>query len=161
MVLRAVLFDPGFSIEANYYAKAVDWDSRQRQQQQRKQLGWQLQLRTWSQAGRTQLEIQLQDRTGAELPNVNLSVEAFANARSQLRISQPLVAVGQGHYQTLLTPTSSGLWEMRFRVQAEGVDYVQTVRRDLARNSPGRPFVPKPRVPVAKPVAKTSAPSKP
>lgn len=131
LVLRAVLFDPAHSVETDYYQKAVNWDERQAQQRQRVQLGWQLGVRTESKGNRTELEVHLLDREGAELNQLNLSVEAFSNVRSNFRLNQSLEALGGGRYRTQLMPTTKGLWEIRVRVQAEGVDYVESLRREL------------------------------
>lgn len=136
LVLQAVLFDPGFSVEADYYRKALEWDTQQEQARQRLELGWQLLLTTTSQQRSTQIEVQLVDREGVRVKGATLSVEAFANARSHFRLYQEFQAVGDGVYLARLAPTGTGLWELRIRVRAEGVDYVERVRRELTEIEP-------------------------
>ena len=130
-VLQAVLHDPSFAIEPDYYQKAVDWDARTEEQRQGVAEGWTTDL-ALSQRGRlAELRVALTEATGAAITGARLSVTAFHNARASETQSVALEESTPGSYRGALAVTRPGLWELRVLVETRGVRYVTVFRRDL------------------------------
>lgn len=120
--------DPGFSLERDYYDKAVHWEREQAQAQQNERLGYRLTLRAEDPSA---LEVGLSERSGAALRGASVRAEAFANARAGNVQSLVFVEGPNGTYRAQLGSPRAGLWEFRFRVESAGERFTEVVRTDV------------------------------
>lgn len=130
--------DSSFGIEPDYYAKGVAWDAHQAQELTNRNLGWITQLDlVAAQPGIVELRLALMDSSGVALQGAQVSVEAFANARSAQRLNQPFVADSTG-YRALLPLDMPGIWEFRLSVKHGETVYTEILRRELDSALVGR-----------------------
>src|SRR5689334_2430572 len=76
--------DPSFSVEHDYYRKAVQWDSTMVQARENQRLGWRLAPTLTPIIGHdgSTLTVSLTDGSGAPIRDVTIDVTAFFNARA-------------------------------------------------------------------------------
>jgi nitrogen fixation protein FixH len=130
--------DPHFSLEANYYDKAVHWDRSQREARDSAALGLQLDLpKTLLQSpdGRVEVELRVADRERAPLPGAVVELEAFPNAYASRIERVRLHEAAPGVYRAVLTGRTRGLWELRFSVVKGSQRFLQSLRRDVGKGS--------------------------
>jgi nitrogen fixation protein FixH len=127
--------DPGFSLEKDYYQRAVHWDREQAQWAANARLGYHVALSLGAVADRPELVLTVADRAGAPLPLASVSVEGFPNARAGERRTFVLARSEDGSFRAPLEHARPGLWEFRITVQAGGERYTETVRRDVTRGA--------------------------
>lgn len=127
--------DPGFSLERDYYSRAVHWDREQAQRQENRRLGYQLTLESSDPAA---LVARLHDRNGEELRGATVSAEAFANARAGNIRKLAFTEGADGTYRAQLDSPRPGLWEFRFRVEHAALHFTDVVRADVLAGS-GKP----------------------
>ncbi|HWA74016.1 MAG TPA: FixH family protein [Polyangiaceae bacterium] len=120
--------DPSFSLERDYYDRAVHWDREQAQAAENQRLGYQLSLRV---SGPGEVEVSLADRQGGELRGAVLRAEAFSNARAANVQKLSFLEAADGTYRARIDAPRPGLWEFRFRVETQGQHFTQVVRADL------------------------------
>lgn len=120
--------DPSFSLERDYYDRAVHWDREQAQAERNRRLDYRISLRTLA---APELEVTLTDRKGEALRGASVRAEAFANARAANITQLAFSEASDGHYRARLDAPRAGLWEFRFRVDAQGQRFTQVVRADL------------------------------
>lgn len=126
--------DASFAVEPDYYRKAVEWDRAMAQEARNAELGWMVSVRLEpADAGRARLVALVRDRTGAELTDADVRVEAFPSARGREIASVALEpARGAGVYTGLLPSARPGLWEVRVRVTRGAEVFTRTLTQDLA-----------------------------
>lgn len=109
--------DPSFAIEANYYQKAVQWDSTLAQATRNRALGWQIdpRLAAYSARDGAVLHVSLTDSSGAPITDATVRVAALFNARAGTVIDATLERDGDG-YSVRLPVNHRGQWELRFAV---------------------------------------------
>jgi nitrogen fixation protein FixH len=128
--------DPGFSLEPNYYDKAVHWDRAQAEARASEALGYRVELAEplRLRADRSiELELSLVDRQGAPLGGARVEVDAFPNATASRVQRTSLREVAPGRYRATLAQGALGLWELRVSAERDGQRYRQVLRRDVAR----------------------------
>ena len=123
--------DPGFALEKNYYERAVHWDELEAQRLTNERLGYHLSLRTEAVSSGVEVVVRLDDRAGIALPDAEVAVEAFANARAANRERLVLRSAPDGSYRAALANARPGLWEFRCDVRVAGEHFTQVVRTDL------------------------------
>lgn len=121
--------DPSFSVEPNYYEKAIAWDSAMAQARENQRLGWRLETRLGeiSAARDTRLDVRLVDSTGAPIPDATVQVAAFFNARASHVLSATLRR-DTIDYTARLPMTHAGEWEFRFDVHRGRQHFTNTTR---------------------------------
>jgi hypothetical protein len=127
--------DPSFAVEHDYYRKALTWDRHQAQAARNQALGWRLNvdLSTSTTEGSNQIDVVariIDDE--AEIRGATVELEAFHNARAGEIQRVRLAEEPGGTYRTRLPLHRLGLWEFRFLVRHEGLEFTETVRRDVA-----------------------------
>lgn len=130
--------DPSFSLEPDYYAKAVHWDRSQAQLRENQALGFALaihQAPLVSPGGRTQIELALTDRAGLAIAGARLEVTAFPNAFATHVERLMLLEVAPGIYRGELKHGVPGLWELRCNVDVGSSHYARALRTDLVKRS--------------------------
>lgn len=138
-VMQLANADPSFSVEPDYYRKAVEWDSTMAQQQRNATLGWQLSVESMQVAGaQALLTVLLVDSVGAPIPDGTLSVDATHNALADQVVTTTLVPAGSGRYTGTIKGARPGIWELRL-VATRGADRFTTrLRHDTARKPAAR-----------------------
>lgn len=122
--------DPSFAVEQDYYRKAVAWDDTQAQATENAKLDWSVELELDPRGSELWLRARVKDSRGVVIPDAQVDVEAFANARAAQVVRATLVQERDAH-ATRVPLVRSGLWELRFTVQARGERFTQTIRRDV------------------------------
>jgi len=125
--------DPGFSLEKDYYQRAVHWDREQEQWAANARLGYHVALSLG--ADRPELVLTVADRAGAPLPEASVSIEGFPNARASERRTLVLARGEDGSFRAPLEHARPGLWEFRITVEAGGERYTETVRSEVTRRA--------------------------
>jgi nitrogen fixation protein FixH len=123
--------DPSFSVEPDYYRKAVQWDSTMAQARENERLGWRVEPRI-SPIGRSvsTLSVTLTDGTGLPIRNAKIDVTAFFNARADSVVRVELHDTGSS-YDARLPIHHAGEWELRFDVHRGGQRFTNTTRVDV------------------------------
>ncbi|MDZ4674903.1 MAG: FixH family protein [Gemmatimonadota bacterium] len=137
-VMRLASADPSFSIEPDYYRKAVDWDSTMAQQARSAALGWRLTVRSMHPTadGRAVLAVQLVDPAGAPLSDATVTVAATHNARADRVATATLTPAGAGVYTGLIAGSRPGIWELRFLATRGNDRFAARLRHDTERDAP-------------------------
>lgn len=125
--------DPSFSIEPDYYAKAIAWDSTMAQARTNATLGWHLtpSLAPFAKDG-AHLTASLTDSTGAQIDNANVVVSAMYVGRASVVLVDTLAA-DAGGYSTTLPVAHSGQWELQFNVTRGADRFTATTRAEAVR----------------------------
>ncbi len=109
--------DPSFSVEQDYYKKAIGWDSTMAQARENQRLGWRLQPRLGAMSSNNgaRLDVVLVDSVGAPIRDATVRVSAFYNARASAIVHATLDR-RPAAYSVQLPVTQTGEWEFRFDV---------------------------------------------
>ena len=130
MISKAV-GDPSFSVERDYYRKAVAWDAQREQLEHNALLGWKLVLVARPTARGSELSVRLSDRVGAPITDARVRVEAFFNARAGDVATMRLEPTANGEYHATLPLKRPGWWELRFLAARGDQRFTAIVREDL------------------------------
>lgn len=130
-MVSVALDDPSFSVEADYYEKAIGWDAHQAEVAHNQELGWQLTTQLEAQGGDVVLAATLRDARGAPLSGARVSVEAFPVARGTQVLNAVFTERGGGVYAAALPMRRVGLWELRFVVERGGERFTAVKREEL------------------------------
>ena len=124
--------DPSSVAEPDYYAKAIAWEDRQRQEARNRELGWvaDAQLSELRNGARV-LQIGLRDAKGAPLADCRqVRVKVFHKARAGRAFSATLrSSATPGKYEATLPLRRAGVWEVRLEAWHSGSQF--TLRRDV------------------------------
>ena len=136
--LAAMVFiaagDPSFSVEPEYYQKALDWDRERAQQANNERLGYRLTVSVREAGGGArELVLQFVDAAGEPIRGASVEVSAFHNARASEIVRGRLVERQPGTYVQQLPLERLGLWELRFVAQRPGVRFTHVARVDVTR----------------------------
>lgn len=122
-------------MEADYYRKAIDWDSTMAQAVRNQALQWRV-AATLGTDGR--LLATVRDGTGQPIEDAAVTVAGFPVAQGDGDFAEPMAATSQG-YQATIAVRTAGLYELRLAI-ARGRDRFTAV----LRGRPGSAFVPNP-----------------
>lgn len=120
--------DPGFSVEKDYYRKAVSWDAHQAQAQENDALGWHLKAELESRPKGSLVDVELVDRLGVALRGAIVDLEAFPISRGNELLTARLSESRPGRYQALVALVRPGIWELRITVRAGDRVFTQVER---------------------------------
>lgn len=123
--------DPSFAVEKDYYKKAVAWDDAQAQAAENARLGWKVELSTERRGDSLSVVARVKDARGVPIPDAEVALEAFANARASRVLSTRLRSAADASYRGDLALVQGGVWEFRFSVDAAGQHYTQVVRQEV------------------------------
>lgn len=126
--------DPSFSVEHDYYKKAVQWDSTMVQARENERLGWRIEPTLTPIVGRngSTLTVSLTDGSGAPIRDAKIGVTAFFNARADSVVHAELREAGSS-YDVRLPIHHAGAWEIRFDVHRGHERFTNTARIDAVR----------------------------
>jgi hypothetical protein len=120
--------DPGFSLERDYYQRAVHWDREQAQLRENQRLGYRL---TLDSVDGGDIVVRLRDSSGRDIKGASIHAEAFANARAANVRELAFSEDASGAYRGRLDSARPGLWEFRFRVERAKERFTEVVRGDV------------------------------
>jgi nitrogen fixation protein FixH len=143
VVMKIANNDPSFSVEPDYYRKAVHFDSTMAQQKRNLSLGWGIdtQIDSIGDGTRTRLSIRLRDASSYPLPGARVAVMARFNARANDTLTAVLTEEAPGTYVTTLPIARPGEWEVRVDAthgsqRFSASSRVTAVRSDVAQVTP-------------------------
>ena len=115
VVMRIANDDPSFSVEPDYYRKAVHFDATMAQQRENVSLGWGIvtSLDPIGDGTNTRLAVQLLDASRTPLTGARVAVMARFNARANDTLTAVLVEDTPGAYIATLPIARPGEWEVR------------------------------------------------
>jgi len=114
-VMRIANDDPSFSVEPDYYRKAVHFDSTMAQQRTNLALGWGFDaaIDSIGDGTHTRLAVRLRDASASPLPGARVAVMARFNARANDTLTAVLEEQAPGTYVATLPIAHPGEWEVR------------------------------------------------
>ncbi len=130
-MVAVALDDPSFSVEPDYYEKAVEWDQHQAQQTKNEELGWQIKSQLEARGPDMQLAIELSGRHGTRLRGARVSVRAFHVARGADVVEAVLGEREDGTYAATLPMRRPGIWEVRYLAERAGERFTAVQREEL------------------------------
>lgn len=130
-LMVAATGDPSFSVEPDYYTKAVRWDDRMAQEARNAGLGWRVEVDAVPEAEGCRVAVSIVDRAGVAVADADVSLEAFHNARASTVLTAALVPTGAG-YAALLPMRRAGLWEFRIAARRGPTTFTAVLTRDVA-----------------------------
>lgn len=115
VVMRIASDDPAFSVEPDYYRKAVEFDSTMAQQRRNISLGWGFDaaIDSIGDGRHTRLSVRLRDASASPLSGARVAVMARFNARANDTLTAVLTEEAAGTYSTTLPIAHTGVWEVR------------------------------------------------
>lgn len=129
-VVSIALDDKGFSVEQDYYKKAVHFDAELLQRRHNSELGWRMQAElAYDKSGAT-VTLQLRDPSAQPVSGAKLEADAFALARGQRVERLAFVETDPGIYQAKFANPRAGLWELRMSAARGSDRFTQVVRTD-------------------------------
>ena len=136
-VLYVANQDHGIAIEADYYKKAVGWDSTMAQARENVVLGWRVtpSLAAFTPRDGARLRVTITDSTGAAISGATVKVYAFYNARAA-EISDTTLAPDRDGYEARLPVNHRGVWELRFDVTRGSSHFTSTSRVEAVPAGP-------------------------
>jgi nitrogen fixation protein FixH len=124
--------DPSFSVEPDYYAKAVAWDAHAEQLRKDADLGWKADLST----GAEGVVVRLSDRDGRPVAGARVDIEAFALARGNQVVRGSLIEAADHAYRAELPVRRPGLWEFRLTAVRDADTFTAVVQQDVGGSRP-------------------------
>lgn len=124
VTMYVAMTDPSFSVEPDYYQKALDWDQTARQRELNEQLAWAAAISVGDAHGPLNLRdltMTLTDDQGDAIENARVTLHAFHHARRNESLDATLEAGdGAGVYSASMPIKRDGLWEFRLVVDHDG-----------------------------------------
>jgi nitrogen fixation protein FixH len=122
--------DPSFSIETDYYRKAVGWDSTMAQMRENARLAWHVEptFDPFTTRNGATLHLRLSDAGGTPINGATVRVAALYNARAGQILEGTMVADTPATYALHLPVGYPGQWEVRFDIHRGKERYTSTTR---------------------------------
>lgn len=120
--------DPSFSIEQDYYRKALEWDESAAARRASEALGWTVVVevaRDPLPSGERTVRVLLFDDQRRPITDAAVTLEAFAHARSGDRAHPQLTPSPDGSYTGRFRPALAGLWSFHVRA-TRGEDHFRS-----------------------------------
>jgi FixH protein len=122
--------DPSFSIENDYYRKAVGWDSTMAQMRENARLAWRVEpvFDAFTAKDGATLHVKLSDSTGTPISGATVRVAALYNARANQVLEGTMSSDTPATYALHLPVTHPGEWEVRFDIHRGNDRFTSSVR---------------------------------
>jgi len=122
--------DPSFSIENDYYRKAVGWDSTMEQMRENARLAWHVEsaFDEFTAKDGATLHVKLSDASGTPIRGATVRVAALYNARAGQILQGSMSADTPATYALHLPVTHPGEWEVRLDIHRGSDRYTSSVR---------------------------------
>lgn len=133
----AAVSDPSFSVEEDYYDKALRWDEHRAQQAHNEALGWsaQVALGRPDALGKRALMVTLVDGAGAPIEGAVVVASYFHRANKPDEQTTALAPTGTaGEYAAPADVARAGLWDISLTVTARGETFTSATTLDLERS---------------------------
>jgi len=133
VMVRLAVDDPGFSLEPDYYRKAVEFDAREAKRREADALGWRIDVESFARTGdRTRLRLRLRERDGGAFVGGAVRGVGFSNARARHLVPLDFRAAEEGVFVAEFGQSvHGGLWELRLTILRDGREVERVVRVDL------------------------------
>ena len=130
VMMRIANNDPSFSVEPDYYKKAVFYDSTMAQARRNLDLGWGVQAFVDSiVAGQpTRLRVVLRDEQALPLLGATVQATVLFNARANDLTTATLTDEGAGVYTATMPINAPGEWEVRVNVTRDTSHFTSSTR---------------------------------
>lgn len=125
--------DPSFSLEPDYYQKAVAWDQHQAERAASARLGWKLEAALELEGPTLRLVARVTAADGSPLSSARVQAHAFAIARASDLRELVFVERRPGEYTAELGRARPGLWEFRFAVEQGTLRYSTVTRAEVPK----------------------------
>lgn len=127
--------DPSFSVESDYYKKAVNYDSTMAQERANFSLGWAVatQFAPIGDGKRTLLTVTLRDAAAVPLSGARVAIMTRFNARANDTLTAELRESAPGSYTAALPIAHAGEWEVRVDATRNGARYSASTRVTAVR----------------------------
>ena len=119
--------DPSFSVEPDYYAKAVAWDAHLAQLARNEALGWRAEI----EADARGVVVRVADREGRPVAGATVTLEAFPLARGNQIVRGALEETAAHAYRAALPFSRAGLWEFRLSILRGDDAFTAVLRQDV------------------------------
>jgi nitrogen fixation protein FixH len=117
VMLYAATHDSTFSLEPDYYKKAVAYDTVIKQERENLALGWTATATVGPLVdGARDVVLTLTDGAAHPIPDAHVRVTAIHNLEGDHHIAQALSAQPDGRFAARMPLLRSGLWELRVDV---------------------------------------------
>lgn len=128
IMLYAATHDPTFSIEPDYYRKAVAWDSVMARERASAALGWRA-VATMVPDGRgaATLRLSIADLAGAPVTGASATAVLVNNLDGDAHVTVSLTESSAGSYSAPVGKRRSGLWEVRLDARRGDGRFVPTL----------------------------------
>ena len=135
VMMRIANNDPSFSVEPDYYKKAVFYDSTMAQTHRNLDLGWGVQTFADSiVAGQpTRLRVVLRDEQALPLLGATVQATVLFNARADNLTTATLTDEGDGVYTAALPINTPGEWEVRVSAKRDTSHFTSSTRLTAVR----------------------------
>ena len=130
VMMRIANNDPSFSVEPDYYKKAVFYDSTMAQAHRNLDLGWGVQAFADSiVAGQpTRLRVVLRDEQALPLLGATVQATVLFNARANDLTTATLTDEGAGVYTASVPINTPGEWEVRVNATRDTSHFTSSTR---------------------------------
>ena len=130
VMMRIANNDPSFSVEPDYYKKAVVYDSTMAQTHRNLDLGWGVQTFADSiVAGQpTRLRVVLRDEKALPLRDAHVEATVLFNARANNLTTATLTNEGAGVYTATVPINTPGEWEVRVSARRDTAHFTARTR---------------------------------
>ena len=136
VVMRIANDDPSFSVEPDYYRKAVAWDSTMARRAESAALGWTATVTLEAEAraaAPTTVAVALLDTSGAPVREATVAVTLIHNADAGRPLSVRLSERAPGTYEGSALLAFPGRWEVRIAATRGAERFELTTHTDLLR----------------------------
>lgn len=134
VMLYAATHDRTFSIEPDYYQKAVAWDTVMQQQSANRALGWQARASIGAlEEGRREVVLDLADANGEPLADAKVRIVAIHNLDGDAHVAQTLAPDASARFRGRLPLAHAGMWELRVTALRGRDQFTASLRVDAPR----------------------------
>jgi len=129
--------DPSFSVEPDYYRKAVEWDSTAARKARSDALDWRVSARVEPGIGdASRLTLDLTDANGAIVRDATLHGSLLHIARGDDVQQVVFTQTESGAYVASVPMQRTGVWELRLTADRDSSHFLQTVRVETLAPAP-------------------------
>lgn len=121
-------------VEPKYYEKALEWEATASARARSLELGWRVEFDDAPKVGQP-LRVRVVDSGGTPLRGASVRLETFHHAAASKRFEiafQREEGSSKGVYATAFAPDRVGMWEFRWRVDAQGEEFHAAVTARVA-----------------------------
>lgn len=114
-------------VDADYYAKSVDWDTQKQRLEAPNKAGWVVSVCVTQEDSTPEssvLRVTILDASGQPIEGALVEVECFHPAHANIRINKVLHATDDHAYQQRLAMNTKGFWQTNLTIRHQGTHAV-------------------------------------